>query len=130
MRSADLIVSIVVIFASVLGFMRMPAQAHLVSQITAIERADIDGCQDCHMQGEQGGMTSCQVSCTGIPAALPSAVAILPLPMLLAARVALGKPWRRRTGADTPPRSPPTSTCPSRLTGRPPVKAHILCRDA
>jgi hypothetical protein len=77
MRSAHLIVSIVVIFASVLGFMRMPAQAHLVSQITAIERADIDGCQDCHMQGEQGGMTSCQVSCTGIPAALPSAVVLL-----------------------------------------------------
>jgi hypothetical protein len=90
MRSAHLIVSIVVIFASVLGFMRMPAQAHLVSQITAIERADIDGCQDCHMQGEQGGMTSCQVSCTGIPAALPSAVAILPLP--------IEPPWASRGG--------------------------------
>jgi hypothetical protein len=90
MRSAHLIVSIVVIFASVLGFMRMPAQAHLVSQITAIERADIDGCQDCHMQGEQGGMTSCQVSCTGIPAALPSAVAILPLP--------IASPWASRGG--------------------------------
>jgi hypothetical protein len=90
MRSARLIVSIVVIFASALGFLAMPAQPHADSRITAIQPADIDRCQDCHMQGEQGGMTSCQVSCTGIPATLPSAVAILPLP--------IASPWASRGG--------------------------------